>query len=72
MIQTQNATQDWNLNKGYKVWKLRKKQTKTKNNKKKQKKHTKQNKTKDKWERTRGGKDLPSQPYPFFRMIFHM
>ena len=38
MIQTQNVTQDWNLNKGYKVWKLRKKQQK------KQKNHTKQNK----------------------------
>ena len=70
MIQTQNATQDWNLNKGYKVWKLRKKQTKTKNNKKKQKKHTKQNKTKDKWERKSGGKIYPPNPTHFSEWFF--
>ena len=33
MIKTQNVTQDWNLNKGYKVWKLRKiKQKQQQNN----------------------------------------
>ena len=52
--------------------KTEKKTNKNKKQQKKQKKHTKQNKTKDKWERKSGGKDLPSQPYPFFRMIFHM
>ena len=73
IISTQNVTQDRNLKKGCKVWKLRK----TNINKRKQKKtktketHTKQSKNQKikerEWEKKK--KELPSQPASFFRMI---
>ena len=66
MISKQNVTQDWNLNKGCKVWKLRKtNKNKTKEKKKnKRNTHTKQNKTRNKREKEWEKKVyLPNPPH---------
>ena len=65
------VTRDWNLSKGYKVWKLKKRTNKNKTKQKNPKRNTrKTNKTKDKREKEWEKKNHPIFPNDFPHVVY--